>query len=268
MKSFKFVLSLLLLLLIYSVQSSAQTIRLFPENKIYEKYYADALSHQFSLFKQFGSNEWFGNIGIEKPLVNFEFDENIYQFTVAATVFNTLKITPPHIQVFTADYLVDLFIDKKFYDNFILRFNWGHLSAHFSDDGITQLNRKSINYVRDYIGIASENLLNIINGKIYYSASYNFHNEPKKDKHIHLQLGFDGGKYLSNELLLYFAFDFKIKEEVNYGSTKSFQIGLKYAQGKLSNIRLAYTFRAGFEERGQLYNESDNKHLIGLFFDF
>jgi hypothetical protein len=195
-------------------------------------------------------------------------NNNLYQFTIAATVFNTLKITPPHIQVFTADYCVDFFLDRNFGNDYILRFNWGHLSAHFSDDGILQLKETSINYVRDYVGLQGEKLLDQINGKAYAAFTFNFHNEPRKNKHIRFQFGFDAGKNISDNLLLYFAFDFKMKAENNYGTTKALQIGFKYPEDGNSFIRLAYTFRTGYEERGQLYNMTDSKNIIGLYLDF
>jgi hypothetical protein len=258
----------ILFFLILADNGYSQTIQIFPDDAIYKKYYADALSHQFSLLKHFGSNEWFGNIGMEKPLLNFIFDDNMYQFTIAATVFNTLKITPPHIQVFTADYLLDFFLDHEVGNDFTIRFNWGHLSAHYSDDGILQLNQKSINYVRDYIGLQSEKFIGFINGKVYLAVTYNFHNEPRKEKHARLQFGFDAGRQVAENFLIYFAFDLKMKAEVNNGTTKAFQVGLKYPKNGLSNIRIAYTFRTGYEERGQLYDESNSKHLLGLYFDF
>ena len=259
---------ILFFLLISNSIFSQTSFRLFPEDKIYQKYYADAISHQFSLQKHFESNEWFGNIGTDKPLLNFTINDNLYQFTIAATVFNTLKITPPHIQVFTADYLVDFFLDRNFGNNYILRFNWGHLSAHFSDDGILQLNQTSINYVRDYLGLQAEKLIDPVNGKAYIAATLNFHNEPRKNKHTRLQLGFDAGKRILENTLLYFAFDFKMKAEVNNGTTKAFQVGFKYPQNSNSFIRLAYTFRTGYEERGQLYEETNSKNILGLYFDF
>lgn len=75
---FNRIVSLLFFLIIIKIGYS-QTIQIFPGDAIYQKYYADALSHQFSLSKHVGSNEWFGNIGIEKPLLNFYFDNNINQ---------------------------------------------------------------------------------------------------------------------------------------------------------------------------------------------
>ena len=257
-----------LLLLFNSLIFSQTSFKVFPEKKIYQKYYADAISHQFSILKHFESNEWYGNIGSDRPLFNLSINDNIYQFTVAATVFSTLKITPPHIQVFTADYLVDFFLDRNFGNDYLLRFNWGHMSAHFVDDGILQLNQTSINYVRDYIGLQGEKLIDLINGKVYAAATYNFHNEPRKNKHTRFQLGFDAGKTISGNILLYFAFDIKMKAEVNNGTTKAFQIGFKYSQNGNSFIRLAYTFRTGYDERGQLYEETSSRNLLGLYFDF
>jgi hypothetical protein len=259
---------LLVLLLFNSLIFSQTSFKVFPGKKIYQKYYADAISHQFSILKHFESNEWYGNIGSDKPLLNLSINDNIYQFTVAATVFSTLKITPPHIQVFTADYLVDFFLDRNFGDDYLLRFNWGHMSAHFVDDGILQLNQRSINYVRDYIGLQGEKFIDFINGKVYAAATYNFHNEPRKNKHTRFQLGFNAGKTISEDLLLYFAFDIKMKAEVNNGTTKAFQVGLKYPQNGDSFVRLAYTFRSGYDERGQLYEETRSRNLLGLYFDF
>ena len=260
---------LLCFFLLISNQVFPQTsFKIFPETKIYQKYYADAISHQFSLLKHFESNEWYGNIGTDKPLLNLAINNNIYQFSAAATVFSTLKITPPHIQVFTADYLVDFFLDKNFGDNFLVRFNWGHLSAHFVDDGILQLHQTSINYVRDYISLQGEKLIDIINGKVYIAATLNFHNEPRKNKHTRFQFGFDAGKSISEDILLYFAFDFKMKAEVNNGTTKAFQIGLKYPKNGNSFVRLAYTFRTGYDVRGQLYQDTSSRNLLGLYFDF
>ena len=260
---------LFFLIIFFNCQIFSQSpFKIFPGEKLYKMYYADAITHQFSLLKDFGSNDWYGNIGSNQPLLNFDINNNTYQITIAATVFNTLKIKPPHIQVFTADYLVDLFLDTDLGHNYLMRFNWGHVSAHFVDDGILQLNQTSINYIRDYISLQAEKIISIINGKIYIAATYNFHNEPRKSKHYRLQLGFDAGKNIADDIILYLAFDFKLKAEVNNGTTKALQIGLRFHNNSGSSIRLAYTYRSGYEERGQLYNLINHQNLLGLYFDF
>ncbi len=142
------------------------------------------------------------------------------------------------------------------------------MSAHFVDDGILQLNQTSINYVRDYVSLQAEKLIELINGKTYIAATYNFHNEPRKNKHTRLQLGFDAGKNISDKISLYIAFDIKMKAEVNNGTTKALQIGFRYPNNNNSYMRFSYTFQSGYDERGQLYNLTDNKNILGLYFDF
>lgn len=243
-------------------------VDVFPVKKFYEKYYADAISHQFSLSKHLESTEWNGNIGAQFPLFNFKIDSSSFQISVGATVYNTLIKTPGHVQVFTVDYLVDFYADYKLTENLIARFIWGHLSAHFSDDGITQLNYQPVSYVRDYAGFHTQYLLPEINGKVYVGGFYNFHNEPEVGRHFTYQIGCDAGYPLFKDFFVYAAVDIKIKSEVNYGTTRSFQAGFRYPNSNKYSFRLAYTHRAGFEERGQLYNISKNKNFLGFYFDF
>ncbi|MFH2003988.1 MAG: DUF1207 domain-containing protein [Bacteroidota bacterium] len=264
--------TLLLLFSFFFVQSiyGQFSLSVFPADKFYEKYYADAIAHQFSLSKNFETSEWFGNIGAILPLIKLKVHSVENKISAGATVFNTLIKTPGHIKVYTVDYLVDFYLDTKLSQLLISRLIWGHLSAHYSDDGIEQLSKQSINYARDYVGLHLEHLIPLTNGKVYAGCFYNFHNEPAIDKHYTIQLGGDASiLILFNSFNVYAAFDLKIKSEVNNGTTRSFQIGMKYpAEKKEPSVRIAFTHREGFEERGQLYNMKDNKNFIGLFFDF
>jgi len=259
-----------LLIFGFSNLTSAQNFKIdaFPSLKLYEKYFADALSPQFSISKHFESNQWFGNIGGELSLFNLSILNFELQSSIGTTVFNTLIKTPGHIQVFTVDYRVDFNFDTEIYEDLFVRFILGHVSAHFADDGITQLKRFPISYVRDYIGLHLERQLPILNGKIYLGSFYNYHNEPALNKHTTFQLGGDGGFRISKNVLLYAAIDIKVKSEVNNGTTQSYQLGFRFPYGEKMYFRLAYTHRRGFEERGQLYNIKDNKNLLGLFIDF
>lgn len=243
-------------------------LKFFPEQKIYEKHFADALSHQFSLNKNFETPQWFGNIGSELTLAETELLKNKFQLSVGATVFNTLIKTPGHIQVYTVDYLVDFYLDKSITEDLKGRFIWGHLSAHYADDGILELNNYSMSYVRDYLGAALQQDMDVINGKIYGSFYYNFHNEPILEKKITFSLGFDIGMEVYKNILLYGAVDVKFKSEVNYGTTQSYQAGLRFSYTKSRSFRFAYTHRRGFEERGQLFNIKSIKNNLGFYFDF
>lgn len=253
---------------ISAVFSQNFSVDVFPQQKIYKKYYADAVSHQFSIAKHLESREWFGNIGANLAIFNVGLYDQVFQLSAGATVLNTIIKTPGHIQVYTVDYLVDFYADSKLTDQLIGRFIFGHLSAHYSDDGIVELNNIPISYVRDYVGIHAQFLLPDINGKIYAGGFYNFHNEPVLDKHSTYQFGFDGGYFLIENLLLFAAVDIKIKSEVNFGTTQSYQTGLRFPVNGFISARLAYTHRRGFEERGQIFNQTDIKNSFGLFLDF
>jgi hypothetical protein len=265
MKSFCCIL--LLLFFLPELYPQDFSIGFFPEKKIYSRYYADALSHQFSLSKHLESSEWFGNIGAQIAFSNLIINEHLFQFSVGATSFNTLIKKPGHIQVYTVDYLVDFFLDSQIYKGLIGRFILGHLSAHYSDDGIIELNNVPISYVRDYTGFHIQDSLPFVNGKFYGGFFYNFHNEPV-DEHFTYQLGMDGGLPVLKEIFLFTAIDIKIKSEVNYGTVQSFQFGAVFPYRNKMSFRIAYTHRRGFEERGQLFDRKDIKNTIGLFLDF
>jgi hypothetical protein len=244
----------------------SQTIDILPEKIIYNKYYADALSHQFSLSKDFESSQWFGNVGAVVPVLDLNYRDHLLQISAASTVYNTIIKTPGHIQVYTVDYLVDFFFDYNIHAQIPVRFIFGHLSAHYSDDGIVELNNYPLSYVRDYIGLHSQ--YNFIDTKIYGGVYYNFHIEPELSKKITYQLGGDRFFKVIYLFDLYVAADFKLKSEVGYVVTQSYQIGLKLSGSNRRAVRLGYTFRDGYEERGQLYNIKDKKHMLGIFLDF
>ena len=262
--------NLLFLFLAWSSILTAQNfkLKLFPDKQIFERHYADAISHQVSLSKHFESNQWFANIGVNISM----FDASVYNFdlqiSASTTIFNTIIKTPGHIQVYTVDYLVDFYFDTQISKELCGRFIFGHLSAHYSDDGIVELGHSPISYVRDYVGLSGQYKLNPINAKIYLTGFYNFHNEPRRNKHSTLQVGFDAGHYIFKSLKAYFAFDLKIKSEVNNGTTQSFQTGVIFPSDKRFKLRLAFTHRRGFEERGQLYDRKDIKNSLGIYIDF
>jgi len=256
------------LLTILSLEAQNFSLSVFPEEKLYEKYYADAISHQFSLNKHLESNQWFGNIGSELALFNISYSDITAQISAGATVFNTLIKTPGHIQVFTVDYLVDFYGDIEIAENFFSRFIWGHLSAHFSDDGITQLNYLPVSYVRDYMGLHFQRKIPEKNIKLYIGGFWNFHNEPKTKKHFTFQFGGDYAYEIMNDVAIFSAIDIKYKSEVEFATTQSYQLGIMFPFNRDTRFRIAYTHREGFEERGQLFNKKDNKNMLGFYIDF
>jgi hypothetical protein len=242
-------------------------VAFLPEEKKYKSYYADALAHQFSLSKHLETSEWFGNIGNVLTLADITFLDIPFQVSGAATIFNTIIKTPGHIQVYTVDYLVDFYADIPLSESLTGRFQLGHLSAHYSDDGITELGFYPLNYVRDYAAVHAQYLINIISGKVYTGIFYNFHNEPLPAE-LTIQFGADAEKRITKLFSFYAALDIKAKSEVNYGTTQSIQTGIKFYGSGSYALRIAYTHRRGFEERGQLFAQKDIKNSLGFYFDF
>jgi len=243
-----------------------QHLELLPENILYEKYYADALSHQFSLSKHLESREWFGNVGAVLPVFDLSYESHLLQVSAASTVFNTIIKTPGHIQVYTVDYLIDFFFDYNLASDIPVRFIFGHLSAHYSDDGITQLNNFPISYVRDYVGLHIQ--YRFSDAKVYAGTYYNFHIEPELEKKATFQIGGDKFINIHDYADVYGAIDLKMKSETDYTPTQSYQAGIRISQNTRRALRISYTYRTGFEERGQLYNLRDAKHSLGINLDF
>lgn len=243
-----------------------QTLNILPEKIIYEKYFADARSHQLSLSKNLGNNQWLGNIGAVIPVIDLKYEGHLLQVSAAATVFNTVIKTPGHIQVFTVDYLVDFYFDYEIRPGTPLRFIFGHHSAHFSDDGITELFHSPISYVRDYVGLHLQ--YKFSSGKIYAGYYYNYHIEPEINKKNDFQLGGDRFFNICRYADFYFAADFKFKQETEFTPLQSYQAGVKIFSGSRRALRTAYGFSTGFDERGQFYNKKEKIHSIGIFLDF
>lgn len=66
---------LILFLMPIKIYPQIFSLKIFPDDKFYEKYLADAISNQFSLHKHLESSQWFGNIGGGFALFNLKLYE-------------------------------------------------------------------------------------------------------------------------------------------------------------------------------------------------
>ena len=243
-------------------------VEAFPGIKVFPAFHADALNHQISLTRVTDNREWSGTIGGALPIVEVRAPDALFQAGVGVSTFNRLIKTPGHITVYTIDYKVDFPVDVRL-SSLALRFALGHISCHFADDGIEILRRKSINSVKDYVTIASAYDLPVMGGYVYTAIHYVYHILPYPDKKWQVQAGLEGGNYaLSSWAAMYGAVDIKVKEEVGWGSTQSYQVGFKLFQKRNYGLRCAYTFRTGFDERGQFFDQQVTENLLMLAIDF
>jgi len=248
-------------------QARTQTsVEFFPEVRLFPRLAADALTHHISLSKVTHNRDWIGTIGGVAPLVSVRSPEVTWQLSAAVTTFNRL-IKPPGITVYTIDYKVDIPIDVR-YDDFAFRLAIGHYSGHFADDAIELLGKSSIQSVKDYLTVAASHDLPHGWGFVYAGVQYNYNNIPVHDRPWQIQWGFDAGNVpFLGFAVLYCAVDIKLKQEVAWGSTQSYQAGARLVEKARYLLRVAYTHRRGHDERGQFFNTRETVNLISIFLD-
>lgn len=249
-------------------QSAPRTVQIFPGKKIFPRFTADGLSHQLSLSKVTENKDWIGAIGGSIPLAQLNFSDVTLQGSVAVTVFNRLVKTPGHLTVYTIDYKVDFPIDFRFSD-LALRVAVGHISCHFADDALELFGKHSIQHVNDYVTLAGAYDVSVIGGYVYGGFNYSYATQPVPYLPWLFQFGAQFGNIgLASDVTLYGAFDIKIRQEVGWGSTKSFQVGVRLFPRMNYGLRIAYTLRTGFEDRGQFYLNRTTLNLLSAFIDF
>jgi len=248
-------------------QGQVPDIDFFPVKKIFPAFIADGLEHQFSLSNVTDNRDWIGAVGGSVPVIQLNVRQIEMQVSVAATVFSRLIKSPGHLTVHTVDYKVDFPIDVRL-SALVLRVALGHVSGHFADDGIERLGEKSIQYIRDYVSLAIVHDIPLMGGHVYTSSDYNYNTAPVQHKQWLVQFGAEFGNIsVEDYAQIYGALDIKIKEEVSWGSIQSYQIGIKLFEQNNHGLRVAYTFRRGFEERGQFFDRRETVNLISVFVD-
>lgn len=235
---------------------------------------ADARSHRLQLQKDLEETAFFTSMGMQFPLVNINALGKTLQFSVASSVYSTLKRYTNRGQTINVDYFVDFQFDLKLTQNWLLKSGFGHTSQHLTDDAISA-GLIPINYVKDYIQLHSVHPIGKNRILLYYGFYY-FHNYKIGELGVAKNLSGTSMLHAGTEWTLYefnpsnaiyLAGDVKLREEFNFGSTYCLQFGYKLHQKNQEHFRVAYQFLGGYEERGQFYSTKNNIHTIGLFFD-
>jgi len=249
------------------IASAQPVLEFFPKTRIFPLFTADALAHQLSLSRVTDNREWIGDVGGSWPLAEVSVSGADFQGSVGATIFNRLLKTPGHITVSTIDYKVDLPVDIRT-PALSVRFGYGHISSHFADAGILILGYHDISSVKDYLLLAASRDVPLLGGNAYAAVYDVYHHLPEPENRWMIQAGGTFGNIpLSAWATLYGAIDVKWKEEVSWGTTQSFQAGVRLFTREGRDLRVCYTLRRGFEDRGQLYFVSTTANLISLVID-
>lgn len=252
-----------------TAEDSSRAFHWFPDRPLFPRLVADGTAQQMSLSKDLDSKRIVGSIGGLQRLFGTTVANVPLQFSVGATVYGNFIRQPNVLDVVTVDFFVDLPLDIRVTDNLTLRTGWGNYSAHLADDGIEALGRHSINYAKDYIPLFLAFDLPQIHGYIYGGARIDYFTIPVRNGNVVLEGGSEFGNLLvTRGMSLYGAIDIKVRQEISWGSTQSYQVGVRFLSIGPRDIRLAYTYRTGADERGQFYNQPLTSSLVGLFLDF
>jgi hypothetical protein len=241
----------------------------FPQTRIFPRMYASALTHQFGFSKDFSSALVYGSIGSQIPVLQAEVNGTTLQAGAGATVLTSLLKKTRLLQVVTVDFLVEFPLDIKLSERLSLRTGYGHFSAHFADDGIEILGKSSVNYAKDYVILLGSWHIPLLDATFYAGGHWDYHALPEEDSHWLVQGGMEAGNIaLLPEVLLYAALDIQWRSEVAWATTQSYQCGLRLFPRRSKAFRIAYTYRTGFDERGQFYRQQTAAHLAGVYLDF
>jgi len=244
-------------------------LRMFPPARIFPNLYADGLTHQFGVSKDFCSATIHGSIGGQIPVLEVSLDRTTLQLGAGATVLTSIVKKPRLLQVLTVDFLVEFPIDIRLSDRTTLRTGYGHFSAHFADDGIEIFGKSSINYAKDYLILLGSWRIPAVGGALYGGGHWDYHSLPEEQSHWTAQCGMMAGDLrLVPEAFLYAAVDIQWKSEVAWATLQSYQCGVRLFPRGERAVRIAYTYRTGFDERGQFYQQQTDMHLIGVYLDF
>lgn len=249
---------------------SSLLITLLPEKKIVPSFTASGTEHRISYNKQMTRGSFIGSMGGVFPVADVRYNDLLCQVSAASSMYTTLQNAGIKFKVTDVNFYVDIFFDIPVASETVLRTGWGHTSHHLADDamfpGVT-----AVNYARDYYQLFVLHGIAAMNGFVYGGLqwTYSFLINRNVGRKILPEFGGEGtvGR-LFRTIVLYGAVDFKFRGEMAYGSTQSYQLGLKSQNENLRSIRFAYTYRTGLEERGQFYNQRNVFHTIGIMFDF
>lgn len=246
------------------------SVSFLPQSKLVPSLTASGTEHRISYNKQLTRGTIIGSMGGIFPLANISIRNYFCQVSAASSVYTSLQSAGVKFKVTNVDFFVDIFFDIPVSPETVFRTGWGHTSHHLADDAVGP-GIVPINYARDYYSFYAVQTLPFIAGTAYAGVqwTYSFLIDRNIGRKILPQAGGEINFFpLTHDLTVYGALDLKLHGERRYGSTQSYQVGMKTETASKRAARIAYTYRTGVDERGQFYDRRNDLHLIGLYFDF
>ena len=253
------------------LQSQAlQKFELFPRQPIAPLFTADATAHRIGVTSINLSRRVSVSLGNLLPVANVTVYGQPLGIAVGGSIHAELE--PDEMaSLVTTDFFVDyLLVDIPFTPDWILRMGVGHSSHHLSDNWYELLQKtSSLTYSKDYSQLFVVRKIPAYNlflyGGVTYAYAFIVNTEISPPWLLQCGGEKDLASYFDDMLSLYCAIDIKLRQEASFGATQSYQLGLQFKNNNERNLRLAYQFRSGLDERGQFYNERRSFHGVSLY---
>lgn len=188
------------------------------------------------------------------------------QIGIQAAVFALFNLDAPSSDLINADYWFGLPISYR-------RGPWSYLvrlyhqSSHLGDEfilGNPGVNRVNLSY-EELEGLVSYEWER---WRVYGGGGYLVHSEPElAPKQVHT-----GAEYLlpraAGKFDLIAAVDVRASEELDWGTSRSYQVGFEFKSNTPRRVRLMLEHFSGHSPNGQFYRESLRYTGLGLYFGF
>ena len=188
------------------------------------------------------------------------------QVGIQGAVFALFNLDAPSSDLINADYWIGLPVSyRRGPWSFLIRLY--HQSSHLGDEfilGNPGVDRVNLSY-EDLEGLVSYEWERF---RVYGGGGYLVHSEPElAPKQVHAGAEFIQPRAAGN-LDFVAAADFRASEELDWGSSRSYQAGFEFKGNGPRRVRLMLEYFNGHSPNGQFYREPLRYTGLGLFFGF
>jgi len=248
-------------------------IHALPETELFAPLLADPRQPRFSVsYQQYrGSSREFAAastaVGEYFGLATGMFGEyGSSQVGIQGAVFALFNLDAPSSDLINADYWIGLPISyRRGPWSYLIRLY--HQSSHLGDEFI--LGNPGV----DRVNLSYEELEGLVSyewerWRVYGGGGYLVHSEPElAPKQVHA-----GAEYLlpraAGKFDLIAAADVRASEELDWSSSRSYQVGFEFKRSTTRRVRLMLEHFRGHSPNGQFYREPLRYTGLGLYFGF
>ncbi|MEX2115413.1 MAG: DUF1207 domain-containing protein [Bacteroidota bacterium] len=242
-------------------------LRLLPSRHRVHDFVADGTAHRFSATQLLSPHEVQLSVGGILPLVDYSLWGVPIQVSSGASIH--ARLDPGRsIAVLSTEFSVDFFLlDVQLSEDLIVRTGMSHASHHLGDGPAGDSTALPFDYSRDEVQMFIIHASPFLPGQVYVGARYAYALVIRQPvgKPLSLQIGMHALILaFSQELSLYAGWDLKMHQELSSGTSQRYETGLQYRSETGRILRLAISYSAGLDERGQFFGKRRNEAGIGI----